>query len=135
MSNLVLLKWRPFKYKVKFRKKRKKGLFNLGLKFKYLFFYFSKDCTKKVLKIFKSIVTGNFKPCHYVPKRQPFKVFVKIHESPLLIANIVKGAVSGLRSSWKMMKNVFYFILIALLVLVLQIFYLTFLVMQKKWFN
>ena len=30
-------------------------------------------------------------------KWQPFKVFEKLHKSPLLIANIVKGAVLGLR--------------------------------------
>ena len=45
------------------------------------------------------------------------KFFAKLHESPLLIASIVKGAVSGLRqflateSPWKIMKNTFYFIL------------------------
>ena len=30
-------------------------------------------------------------------KWRPFKVFVKLHKIPLLKANIVKGAVSGLR--------------------------------------
>ena len=50
-------------------------------------------------------------------KWQPLKFFAKLHKSPLLIANIVKGAVSGLRqflateSPWKIMKNTFYFIL------------------------
>ena len=51
-------------------------------------------------------------------KWQPLKLFVKLHKSPLLISNVVKGAVSDLRqflvieSSWKIMKNTFYFILI-----------------------
>ena len=45
---------------------------------------------------------------------------MKLHKSPLLIANIVKGVVSGLRQSltiesyWTLMKNAFYFILKAL---------------------
>ena len=43
--------------------------------------------------------------------------FEKLHKSPLLIASIVKIAVSGQRqfleteSPWKIMKNAFYFIL------------------------
>ena len=47
----------------------------------------------------------------------PLKFFANLHKSPLLIASIVKGAVSGLRqflateSPWKIMKNTFYFIL------------------------
>ena len=50
-------------------------------------------------------------------KWQPLKFFAKLHKSPLLIANIVKGAVSGLRqfqaneNPWKITKNAFYFIL------------------------
>ena len=50
-------------------------------------------------------------------------LFVKFHKSLLLIANIVKNAVSGLRqflaneSPWKIMKNAFCFILKALSVL------------------
>ena len=50
-------------------------------------------------------------------KWRPLKFFAKLHKSPLLIASIVKGAVSGLRqflateSPWKIMKNTFYFIL------------------------
>ena len=40
----------------------------------------------------------NFKLMPLYPiKWRPFKVFVKLCKSPLLIANIVKGAVSGLR--------------------------------------
>ena len=52
-----------------------------------------------------------------------FKVFVKLQNSPLLISNIVKGAVSGLRQFLatecprKLMKTAFYFILKALFVL------------------
>ena len=51
-------------------------------------------------------------------KWQSLKFFAKLHKSPLLISNVVKGAVSDLRqfpvieSSWKIMKNTFYFILI-----------------------
>ena len=50
-------------------------------------------------------------------KWQPLKFFAKLHKSPLLISNVVKGAVSDLRrflvieSPWKIMKNTFYFIL------------------------
>ena len=50
-------------------------------------------------------------------KWRPLKFFAKLHKSPLLIASIVNGAVSGLRqflateSPWKIMKNTFYFIL------------------------
>ena len=45
------------------------------------------------------------------------KFFVILHKIPLLISNVVKGAVSDLRrflvieSPWKIMKNTFYFIL------------------------
>ena len=51
-------------------------------------------------------------------KWQPLNFFfAKLHKSPLLISNVVKGAVSDLRqflvieSPWKIMKNTFYFIL------------------------
>ena len=45
------------------------------------------------------------------------KFFAKLHKSPLVIPNVVKGAFSNLRqflvieSPWKIMKNTFYFIL------------------------
>ena len=69
-------------------------------------------------------------------KMAPFKGFAKLYISPLLIANIVKSAVSGLRkllpteSHWKIMKKVFYFILtnwicyfqIGFILLILSIF-------------
>ena len=74
--------------------------------------YFIKDCTKKVLKIYKSIVTENFKLPLCPIKWRPFKAFVKLHKCTLLIDNIiVKGAVSGLRqflvseTPGKSMKN------------------------------
>ena len=80
MLNLVILKRQIFKSEV--------GIFDI----------FLKDCTKKVLKIYKSIVIENFKPVPLFPiKLGLFKVFVKLHKSPLSIGNIVKGAVSGLR--------------------------------------
>ena len=63
----------------------KKGHFYLGPVF---FTYFLKDFTKTVLKIYKSIVIENFKPVPPCPiKWRPFKVFGKLQESPLLIAN------------------------------------------------
>ena len=53
---------------------------------------------RKVLKIYKSIVIANFKPVLLCAiKWQSFKVFAKSYKSSLLIANIVIGAVSGLR--------------------------------------
>ena len=60
--------------------------------------YLLKDFMKKILKIYKSIETENFKPVPLCPiKWRRFKVFAKLHKSPLLIANIAKGAVSILR--------------------------------------
>ena len=72
--------------------------------------YFSKDCRRK---FWRFRTNSNWK---YVPLC-PVKCFAKLHKSPLLIANIVKCAVSGLRlflatqSSLKIMKNTLYFIL------------------------
>ena len=72
---------------------------------------------KNVLKIKNSIVIENFKP---VPlcllKWRPLKVFAKLHKSPLLIASIFKGAVSGYRQflateNPSKIINAFYFIL------------------------
>ena len=56
MSNFVILKWRPFEYKAKFGKnplliRSEIGIFDILLK----------DCTKKVLKLYKSVVIENFK--------------------------------------------------------------------------
>ena len=57
---------------------------------------------KKVLKIYKSIVIENFKPVSLCSiKWRPFKVFAKLHKSPLLIANIVKETIFG---NWKPLK-------------------------------
>ena len=93
-SSLVILKWRHFEHKAKFEKN---GLFSLGTK-KVFLTYFLKDCAKKVLKIQNSIVIENFKPVLLCPiKWRPLNFFAKLHRSPLLIASIVKGAVSGLR--------------------------------------
>ena len=40
----------------------------------------------------------DFKPVPLCPiKWRPFKLFVKLHKTLLLIVNIIKGAVSGLR--------------------------------------
>ena len=75
------------------------------------------------LKTYKSIVIENIKPAPLCPiKWRSFNIFVKSHESALLIANIVKSTVSGLtqvlatKSPWRMMKNAFYYILKALFV-------------------
>ena len=77
--------------------------------------YFLKDCRRK---FWRFRINSNWKSVPLCPiKWQPLKFFAKLHKSPLLIANIVKGAVSGLRqflateSPWKIMKNTFYFIL------------------------
>ena len=48
---------------------------------------------------------------------------MKLHKSPLLIANLVKGTALGLgqflttESPWKLMKDAFYFVLKVLFVL------------------
>ena len=48
--------------------------------------------------IYESTVIENFKPVPLCPiKWWHFRVFVKLLKSPLLIATVVKGAVSGLR--------------------------------------
>ena len=54
MSNLVILKWWSFKYKVKFEKKPISFNSKIGIFEKFL-----KDCTKKVLRIYKSIAIEN----------------------------------------------------------------------------
>ena len=72
---------------------------------------------KKGLQIYDSIVIENFKCVPLCPiKWLPLKVFTKLHNSPILIANIVKATISGLRqflatkNLWEIMKNTFYFI-------------------------
>ena len=89
-----------------------------------IFDIFFKKLYEESFKIYKSIVIENFKPVPLCPmKWWPFKVFVNLQKSFLLIANIVKGAGSGLRqflatgSPWKLMKNAFHFILNAPFVL------------------
>ena len=94
MSNLVILKWEPFEHKPRFEKKPLLFLSEIGI-----FDIFFKNYAEKVLKIYKSIITENFKPLPLCPiiKWWPFKVFEKFCKSLLLIGNIVKGAFSGLR--------------------------------------
>ena len=82
MSNLVIPQWRHFEYKVKFEKRP--VLFNSEIG---VFDIFFKRICEKVLKIYISIVIENFKPMSLC------LVFVQLHRSPLLISNIVKGAV------------------------------------------
>ena len=62
ISNLVIVKWRPFEYKSKFEKKT----YFLGPK-QIPLRYFLKNCRKKVLKIYKSIIIENFKPVPLSP--------------------------------------------------------------------
>ena len=76
--------------------------------------YFLKDRRRKFLRY---RINSNWKSLPLCPiKWQPLNIFAKLHKSPLLIANIVKRAVSGLRqfqdteSPWKIMKKT-YFIL------------------------
>ena len=93
MSNIVILNWRPFEYKAKFEKRpllfrSKIGIFGI-------FF-------KRVFKSFEDLqVNSNWKfQTHATISHKvagPFKLFVKLHKSPLLIANMVEGAVLGLR--------------------------------------
>ena len=106
----MILKWQPFEYKAKFEK--------------VFLTYFLKDCTKKALKI--SVVNENFKPVSLFPiNGYPLNFLrnYKFCECTLLIANIVKGAVSGLgqllatESPLKKMKNAFDFTLKALFIL------------------
>ena len=93
MSNDVMLKWRPFECKAKFEKRPLLFGSEIGI-----FDIFLKDYIKKVLKIYKSIIIENFKPMPLCPIKWPsFKLFVKLHKIPLLVANIVKGTVLGLR--------------------------------------
>ena len=82
ISNLVILKRRLFECKAKW----------------VFLTYFLRDFTKQISKIYKSVVIESFKLVSLCPiKWRAFKVFVKLNESSLLITNIVKGAVSGLR--------------------------------------
>ena len=58
-------------------------------------------------------------------KWRPFKVFANLQKSPLLIANLVKGAVSDLRqfleseNPGKMTKNPFYEMILILMAIIL----------------
>ena len=75
-------------------------------------------------------------------KWQPFKVFEKLHKSPLLIANIVKGAVLGLRQflpieiprklKKNILLNILFNMLTALFVLEIFKFCLDFLFMLER---
>ena len=62
--------------------------------------YFLKDFGKKILNIYelKIFLIENIRPLPLSSiKWRPLKVFTKLLESPLLLANIVKGALSDLR--------------------------------------
>ena len=88
----MILKWGLFEYNARFEKRFLLCRFEIGI-----FDIFFKRLYEDSLKIYKSIVIENFKPVPLCPiKWQSFKVFVKLLKSPLLIANIVESAVSGL---------------------------------------
>ena len=81
MSKLLILKWRPVEYKANFEKRSL--LFSSEIA---IFDIFFKRWTKKVLKIYKSLVIQNFKPVSVCPiKWWLFKVFAKLRKSALLI--------------------------------------------------
>ena len=78
-----------------------------------IFDIYLKDYAKKVLKIDRSIVIENLKSVPPCPT-------MKLHKSPLLMANIMQSQVRdnfGNWKPWKNMKNAFYFILKALFLL------------------
>ena len=87
MSNLAILKWGPFEYAAKLEKR----LLFFRSKIYIFDIYFKRLWEERFEDL--QIVIENVKP---VPLR-PCKVFAKLHESPLLIANIVKGAIPELR--------------------------------------
>ena len=69
----MLLKWPPFEYKSKFEKNTSWSEIGIFLT------YFLKNCTKKVLKIYRSIKIENFETVAPCPiKWQPFQVFREI---------------------------------------------------------
>ena len=85
MPNRVIL---VFQYKAKFEKKP--ILFRSEIDIFDLFFKSFED-----LQISSN---ENFETVQLCPRKwRPFKVFVNLDKSPLLIANIVKDAFSGLR--------------------------------------
>ena len=88
MSNLAILKWGPFEYAAKLEKR----LLFFRSKI-YIFNIFFKRLWEERFEDLQ-IVIENVKP---VPL-QPFEVFAKLHDIPLLIANIVTGAIPRLRS-------------------------------------
>ena len=91
MSNLAVLKWRPFEYRAKLEKRpllfrSEKGIFDM---------FFKRLCEKICEDL--QINSENFKPVPLCSiKWHHFKVFVKLYNSPLSIVNTVKVTVSGL---------------------------------------
>ena len=79
MSNLVILNWRPFEHKAKFEKKA------TFIYVRNRYFFYEESFEDLQMNSDSKFQTGSF------------KAFVKLHRSPLLIANVVKGAVSGLK--------------------------------------
>ena len=80
LLNISLLNIRMSKFVIwNITQNLKKALFYLGPEYVFLT-YFLKDCTKKVLKICKSIVITNFKPVLLCPIkwRPPLKVLDRI---------------------------------------------------------
>ena len=93
MSNLVILNWQVFEIKQNLKKKSLLFRSEIGI-----FDIFFKRLYIESFEDLQITVIENIKPVPLCPiKWQSFKVFVKLHKSPLLIADIVKGVVSGLR--------------------------------------
>ena len=93
MPNLVILKLRPFEHKAKFEKRS--YLFRSEIGIVDIFF---KSLYAESFEDLQIIVIKNFKPVPLCPiKWQSCKIFATLRKSPLLIANIVKCVVSGLR--------------------------------------
>ena len=88
MPNFVILKWRPLNIWQNFEK--------ISLLFSPKIYIF--DLLFKSFEDLQINSNENFKTVQLCPiKGRFFKVFVKLHKSPLLRANIVKGAFSSLR--------------------------------------
>ena len=84
MSNHVARKWRPFDYKAKFEKRP------LLVRSKITIFDVFKRLCKESFENLQTVIETS-KPVPLCPiKWRPLKVFTKLHESPLLIANIFK---------------------------------------------
>ena len=123
MPNLVILKLGPNLVNIRPNLKKK---VSRSLRFRSEIGIIDLIIKRLCKESFEDLVINSNWKIQTVPlfpmKCRPFKNFAKLREITLLIGNTVQGAVSGLRqflatdSPWKMMKNVFYFILKCLFV-------------------